>query len=62
MLLLNIFHVSAMSSNLCIQSQSVWVPGSPSLFLPKNPPRLAVICIASRNVGGFNGDIGFFVL
>jgi len=51
---MEIFHISVISSNLWRPSHKAWVPGFPSHFLPKKPPRLATIRIASRNVGGFS--------
>lgn len=40
---MEIFHISVISSNLWSPSHRVWVPGSPSHFLPQKLPRLATI-------------------
>src|SRR3972149_9981112 len=54
--------MAVISSSLCIPSQSVFVPGSPSPLRPKKPPKLATIRTASLKLGGFDGAIGLLVL
>jgi len=40
--------MAVISSRRCKPSQSVWVPGSPSLLRPRKPPKLATQRMASR--------------
>ena len=53
-------YISTAPSSVCKPLHITFKPGAPSLFLPKKPPILASIKIASRNVGGLLGSI--FVL
>ncbi len=56
------FHIAVRSPRRCRPSHKVCVPGSPSLLRPRNPPRLATMCVASRKIGGVSGGMGLCVL